>query len=311
MQQHHHWTGLPPDARGASVTMGNFDGVHRGHRMLIDHARQVLPGAPLGVITFEPHPRQFFAPDAPPFRLMNPAARAHRLERLAVDHLYELPFNAELSGMEAEDFVRRVLVEGLGIRHLTIGADFHFGRKRGGDVTTLERLGHALGFGVTALPLLGEADAAPFSSTAIRQALAEGRPDEAARILGHWHRIDGPVIHGEKRGRELGFPTANMALDGLHVPRLGIYAVLVDILSGPHAGETHRGAASIGVRPTFGGDTVPNLETFLLDFSGDLYGAQLSVALVAWLRPELAFDDLDALIRQMGQDVADTRRVLG
>ncbi len=310
MQQHHHWTGLPPDARGASVTMGNFDGVHRGHRALIDHARQVLPDAPLGVITFEPHPRQFFAPDAPPFRLMNPAARAHRLERLAVDHLYELPFNAEVSGMEAEDFVRRVLVAGLGIRHLTVGEDFHFGRKRGGDVTTLDRLGRELDFGVSALPLLGEAGEAPFSSTAIRQALSEGRPEDAARILGHWHRIDGPVIHGEKRGRELGFPTANMALDGLHVPRLGIYAVLVDILSGPHAGETHRGAASIGVRPTFGGDAVPNLETFLLDFSGDLYGAELSVALVAWLRPELAFGDLDALIRQMRQDVADTRRVL-
>lgn len=309
MQQHHHWTGLPPEARGASVAMGNFDGVHRGHRALIDHARQALPGAPLGVITFEPHPRQFFAPDAPPFRLMNPAARAHRLERLAVDHLYELPFNAELSGMEAEDFIRRVLVEGLGISHLTVGEDFHFGRKRGGNVATLERLGAELGFGVSALPLIGEPGAPPFSSTAIRKALSEGHPEEAARILGHWHRIEGPVIHGEKRGRDLGFPTANMALDGLHVPCFGIYAVLVDILSGPHAGETHRGAASIGVRPTFGG-TVPNLETYLLDFSGDLYGAELSVALVAWLRPELRFDDLDALIRQMRQDVADTRRVL-
>ncbi len=310
MQQHHHWTGLPPDARGASVAMGNFDGVHRGHRALIDHARQAVPGAPLGVITFEPHPRQFFAPEAPPFRLMNPAARAHRLERLAVDHLYELPFNAELSGMEAEDFIRRVLVDGLGISHLTVGEDFHFGRRRRGDVGTLARMGRELGFGLSALPLVGEAGEEPFSSTAIRAALTEGRPEEAARILGHWHRIDGPVIHGEKRGRDLGFPTANMALDGLHLPRLGIYAVLVDILTGPHAGQTHRGAASIGVRPTFGGDAVPNLETYLLDFSGDLYGAELSVALVAWLRPELAFDGIEPLVRQMQQDVADTRRVL-
>ena len=308
MQQHHHWTGLPQDARGASVTMGNFDGVHRGHRMLIDHARTALPGAPLGVITFEPHPREFFAPDAPPFRLMSPASRAHRLERLGVDHLYALPFGAELSGMEAEVFVRRVLVEGLGIRHLTVGEDFQFGRKRGGNAALLGVLGREHGFEVSALPLIGEGEG-HFSSTAIRTALTEGRPQDAARCLGHWHRIEGPVIHGEKRGRDLGFPTANMALDGLHLPRFGIYAVLVDILTGPHAGEAHRGAASIGVRPTFGHAT-PNLETFLLDFSGDLYGAELSVALVAYLRPELAFDSITALTAQMAQDVADARRVL-
>lgn len=308
MHLHHHWTGLPPEARGASVAMGNFDGVHRGHRALIDHARGALPGAPLGVITFEPHPRQFFAPDAPPFRLMGPAARAHRLERLGVGHLYELPFDAVLSGMEAPDFIRAVLVEGLGIRHLTVGQDFHFGRRRGGDVALLVAMGREGGFGVSALPLVGEGGVA-FSSTAIRAALSEGRPEEAARSLGHWHRIDGPVIHGEKRGRVLGFPTANMALDGLHLPRFGIYAVLVDILTGPHAGESHRGAASIGVRPTFG-RSAPNLETFLLDFSGDLYGAELSVALVAYLRPELAFDSIEALTARMAQDVAEVRRIL-
>ena len=308
MHLHHHWTGLPPEARGASVTMGNFDGVHRGHRALIEHARTALPGAPLGVITFEPHPRQFFAPEAPPFRLMGPATRAHRLERLGVDHLYELPFDAVLSGMEAADFIRAVLVEGLGIRHLTVGQDFHFGRRRGGDVAMLAAMGREHGFGVSALPLVGEGGVA-FSSTAIRAALSEGRPEEAARSLGHWHRIDGPVIHGEKRGRVLGFPTANRALDGLHLPCFGIYAVLVDILTGPHAGESHRGAASIGVRPTFG-QSAPNLETFLLDFEGDLYGAELSVALVAYIRPELAFASIEALTDRMAQDVAEVRRIL-
>lgn len=305
---HRHWTGLPPEARGASVSMGNFDGVHRGHRALIDHARTALPGAPLGVISFEPHPRQFFAPDGPPFRLMNAAARASRLERLGVDHLYELPFDATLSGMSAEDFIREVLVAGLGIRHLTVGQDFRFGRGRKGDVAMLQGLGAELGFATTAMAPIGEGGGR-FSSTAVRQALSEGRPDEAARILGHWHRIEGPVIHGEKRGRDMGFPTANMALDGLHLPRLGIYAVLVDILSGPHAGETHRGAASIGVRPTFG-HAAPNLETFLLDFSGDLYGAQLSVALVAFLRPEATFAGVDDLVAQMHRDVDQTRAIL-
>ena len=309
MHIHRHWTGLPPAARGASVTMGNFDGVHRGHRSLIDHARAAAPDAPLGIITFEPHPRQFFAPDAPPFRLMDAGARAHRLERLGVDHLYELPFDTVLSGMSAEDFIRKVLAEGLGIRHLTIGEDFRFGRGRSGDAAMLAAMAPGLGFGLSAMPLIGEAGTR-FSSTAARQALSDGDPDEAARILGHRHRIEGPVIHGEKRGRDMGFPTANMALDGLHLPRLGIYAVLVDILTGPHAGESHRGAASIGVRPTFG-HAAPNLETYLLDFEGDLYGETLSVALVAFLRPEQAFDSVDALIAQMQRDTARTREVLG
>lgn len=311
MHSHRHWTGLPHEARGASVALGNFDGVHRGHRAVIDHARAIgaQTGAPLGVVTFEPHPRAFFAPDAPPFRLMSAETRAHRLARLEVDHLFELPFDAVLAGMEARIFASEVLAGGLGVAHVTVGQDFRFGRGRLGDAQMLADLGAGLGFGVSVAPLAGE-NGVEFSSTAIRAALSEGRPDEAARILGHWHRIDGPVIHGEKRGRELDFPTANMALDGLHLPRFGVYAVLVDILTGPRAGETHRGAASIGVRPTFGVNA-PNLETYLLDFNGDLYGAHLSVALVAFLRPEAAFRCVNELVIQMRDDVAQARRILG
>ncbi len=164
-----------------------------------------------------------------------------------------------------------------------------------------------MGFGVTVAPLLSNA-VGEVSSTAIRDALSDGRPRDAATQLGHWHRIEGPVIGGEQRGRELGYPTANMALDGLHLPKLGVYAVLVEILEGPFKGEYH-GAASLGVRPMFGENT-PNLETFIFDFSGDLYGTKLSIGLVEYLRPELKFDSLDALIHQMAQDCDQARNIL-
>ena len=307
---HTDWTGLPEDARGAAVALGNFDGVHRGHRAVIDAARAVATagGHPLGVITFEPHPREYFAPDAPPFRLMNAEARAHRLARLGVDQLYQLPFGARLAGLSAEGFARDVLAAGLGIRHVTVGADFRFGHNREGDAQTLAALGARYGFGVQVQPLVGE-DGTDFSSTRIREALSASDPRAAERMLGHWHRVEGEVLHGEKRGRTLGYPTANMALDGLHLPRFGVYAVLADILTGPRAGETHRGAASLGVRPTFG-INAPNLETFLLDFNGDLYGQHLSVALIDFIRPEMSFLCANQLVIQMEADVAEARRLL-
>lgn len=291
--------------RGASVAMGNFDGVHLGHQAVIDLARR--PDAPLGIITFEPHPREFFAPDAPPFRLMNAEARTHRLEKLGVKRLYELPFTAALAGMEAEGFVAKVLVGGLGIAHVTVGADFCFGKGRKGTVETLRRMGADLGFGVTIAELVA-LDGTEISSTAIRTALAEGRPRDAAHMLGHWHRIEGAVQHGDKRGKGLGFPTANMGVSGLHLPKLGVYAVKVDILTGPHKG-THNGAASLGVRPMFG-ENLPNLETYIFDFGGDLYGQHLSVALVDYLRPEMTFDGLDALVTQMNADCDRARAIL-
>lgn len=303
---HHHWTGLPEAARGSTVAMGNFDGVHRGHRAVIDAARAAAD-APLGVITFEPHPREYFAPDAPPFRLMNAESRANRLRRIGVDHLYELPFADELAGLTPEAFAREVLADGLGVAHVTVGQDFRFGKGRAGDAATLADLGRTLGFGVTVAPLIGE-DGEEFSSTAIRQALSDGRPDDAERMLGHWHRIEGEVLHGEKRGRTLGYPTANMSLEGLHLPRLGVYAVMVDVLGGPHRGRWP-GVASLGVRPMFG-QNQPNLETYLFDFEGDLYGEHLSVALVDYLRPEMKFDGLDALIAQMDRDAAAARTIL-
>ena len=306
MHIHHDWTGLPASARGATVAMGNFDGVHLGHRAVIDAARNACD-APLGVITFEPHPREFFAPDAPPFRLMNAESRANRLARLGVEQLYELPFGPVLAGLTPEAFAREVLVDGLGLRHVTVGADFCFGKKRAGDARTLADLGRRLGFGVTAVPLLG-VEGRDYSSTAIRTALTEGRTRDAEKMLGHWHRIEGEVIHGDKRGRDFGWPTANMRMEGLHLPRLGVYAVLVDVLTGPER-LSCQGVASLGVRPMFGRNA-PNLEVHLFDFDGDLYGQHLSVALVDFLRDEAKFDSIEALIDQIARDADEARAIL-
>lgn len=299
-----HWHGVDAADRGASVAMGNFDGVHLGHRSVIEAA---AAAGPLGVLTFEPHPREYFAPDAPPFRLMNAEARANRLAKLGVERLFELPFGPEMAGFTPEEFARIVLAEGLGVAHVTVGRDFCFGKGRKGTVDDLQSLGAQLGFGVTVAPLL-RVGGKEISSTAIRNALSEGRARDAATMLGHLHRIEGAVLHGEKRGRELGFPTANMSVAGLHLPRLGVYAVKVDVLTGPHQGS-YGGAASLGVRPMFGENT-PNLESFLFDFSGDLYGQHLSVALVDYLRPEMRFDGLPALVAQMQADCDRARSIL-
>lgn len=293
--------------RGATAAIGNFDGVHRGHMSVIDLARSAVPEAPLGIVTFEPHPREYFAPDAPPFRLMGRSARAHRLEKVGVDLLYELSFDAALAALTPEEFARDVLRDGLGLHHVVVGADFCFGKGRAGTADDLVAFGQALGFGVTIAPLM-ETDAETVSSTAIRRALSAGNTRAAKDMLGHWHRIDGPVITGEQRGRELGYPTANMSIDGLHQPAFGVYAVLVDVLEGTHKGHYH-GVASLGVRPMFG-ENKANLETFVFDFKGDLYGTPLSVALIEHLRGEEKFDGLEALITQMDADSVQARAIL-
>ncbi len=290
--------------RGATVAMGNFDGVHRGHRAVIDLARAARPDAPLGVVTFDPHPRRYFAPDAAPFELMDLDTKARRLEMLGVKLLFALRFDAALAAMTPQEFCERVIVGALGLAHVTVGADFCFGARRAGDGATLQAEGARLGFGVTLATLVADQDT-EISSTAIRAALAEGRPEDAARMLGHWHRIEGVVAHGDKRGRTLGYPTANLALGALALPRFGVYAVKVDVLDGPNAGA-YGGVASLGVRPMFGQNR-PNLEVFLFDFSGDLYGARLSVALAAFQRPEMAFDSVAALVTQMDADSREAR----
>ena len=295
--------------KGASVAVGNFDGVHKGHQHVIEIARQWgrKNNSPLGVLTFVPHPRSYFFPDGLNFRLMSSDAKATRLNKMNVEKLYELNFNKTLSSLTPIEFADQVISKGLGLRHLVVGEDFCFGKGRVGTVKDLISLGSSMGFEVTIAELM-ETEIGQVSSTSIRNALAEGRPKDAAKQLGHWHRIEGLVIGGEQRGRELGYPTANMSLDGLHLPHLGVYAVLVDVLNGEHVGS-YNGVASLGVRPMFGENT-PNLETFVFDFSGDLYGATLSVALVDFMRPEIKFDSLENLVAQMDQDSLKARELL-
>jgi len=238
---------------------------------------------------------------------MNAEAKAHRLEKIGIERLYELNFNKVLSGLSPYEFARDVISSGLGLAHVVVGEDFCFGKGRTGTAADLARLGRDLGFGVTVTPLL-ETGGVEVSSTRIREALSEGRPRDAARMLGHFHRIEGEVVKGDQRGRELGYPTANMSIEGLHPPRFGVYAVTAEVLTGPHRGR-YDAVASLGVRPMFG-QNLPNLETFLFDFKGDLYGAHLSVALIEYLRPEMTFGSLDELIARMDADSAEARRVL-
>ena len=300
---------LDPADRGAAAAIGNFDGVHLGHRAVIDAALDAATrlNAPLGVMTFEPHPRQFFAPDAPSFRLMNAEGRANELAKQGVEKLYEVPFNAALVALTPRDFAQEIIRDRLGLSHVVVGQDFCFGKDRAGNAADLERFGAEMGFGVTVAPMVALPEGR-VSSTAIRATLTDGRPRDAAAMLGHWHRIVGEVIRGDQRGRELGYPTANMSIAGLHPPKFGVYAVRVDIANGPHAGR-YGGAASIGIRPMFNGE-VPNCETFIFDFKGDLYGQHLSVALVDYLRPEMTFDGLPGLIAQMDADCARARDIL-
>jgi riboflavin kinase/FMN adenylyltransferase len=307
MQIIQNYHSVDPTAKGATAAIGNFDGVHLGHMSVIDIARNALSSAPLGVVTFVPHPREYFAPDAAPFRLMSREARANRLEKVGVERLYELTFDADLAALSPQEFARDVIRDGFGLAHVVVGADFCFGKGRAGTAGDLVGFGQEFGFGVTIAPLVASDDTT-VSSTAIRRALSDANPRAAQKMLGHWHRIEGPVITGEQRGRELGYPTANMSIDGLHQPAYGVYAVLVDVLEGQHEGKYH-GVASLGVRPMFG-ENKANLETFIFDFKGDLYGTPLSVALVDHLRGEENFDSLEALITQMDADSAKSRAIL-
>ncbi|MCR9225295.1 MAG: riboflavin biosynthesis protein RibF [Hyphomonas sp.] len=295
-----HFKDVPETARGFSVALGNFDGVHAGHRAVIEGA--VAAGGSLGVATFEPPPRQFFRPDDPPFRIYRPARRNARLAELGAKAVFELPFNADMAAMTDEDFARQVLKDGIGASHVTVGFDFRFGRGRMGDAGRLASLGRALGFGVTVIEKI-EALGAKASSTAIRESLIAGEPERAAEILGHDWVVDGVVEHGEKRGRTIGFPTANLHLGDLIHPRHGVYAVRARL-----AGEEawRGGVANFGRTPTTG-IRDPLLETFIFDFDGDIYGQQLEVALVRFLRPELKFDSIDAMVTRMHQDVKDAQ----
>ena len=298
------WRGLPPDARGAAVALGNFDGVHLGHGHLLRAAHAARPDAPRAVLTFEPHPRAFFRPDDPPFRLMLAAERRDALADAGIALLYEVPFDAALAAMAADDFITDVLHGALGAAHLTCGPDFAFGHRRGGDVTLLARRAESLGMGLTLVAPYADARG-PLSSSRIRRALQDGYPDWAAAELGRPWSIRGVVAHGDKRGRTIGFPTANVALGAHLEPARGVYAVTLRL----EDGSVRQGVANIGRRPTVSDGIESRVEAHIFDFEGDLYGQEISVALRGFLRPEQKFAGLDALRAQIAQDAAAARVV--
>ena len=306
MRLFHDWRDLPAGARGASVALGNFDGVHRGHAAVVRAAHAARPDAPLAVLTFEPHPREFFRPDDPPFRLTLSAERADALAALGVGTIYELPFDRAFSLMPAEAFVTDVLQAGLGARHLACGADFAFGHRKRGSAAFLAERAEALGMGMTLVPALADTQG-PLSSTRIRRDLQDGYPERATAELGRFWAIRGTVAHGDRRGRTIGFPTANVAL-GRHLePARGVYAVTVRLADG----SVHPGAANIGRRPTVNAGPESRLEAHLFDFAGDLYGQEIAVALHAYIRAEQKFDGLEALKAQIAADAETARGLLG
>ncbi len=299
---------VPSGCKEAVVAIGNFDGVHLGHQKLIEAAEQQAKklGKPLGVLTFEPHPRSLFRPDEPVFRLSSPAWKARLLKGLGVQYLDVAPFDRDLAGLEAEEFVRRILVERLAVSHVVTGYDFHFGRGRKGSPDTMRKLGEKYDFGVTIVDQVTDDDGvAPFSSSAIRTALRRGHVQKAATQLGHWWSIMGTVVKGDQRGRTIGYPTVNIALEPGCEPHEGIYAVRVR-LAYKGAKEIWNGAGYIGYRPTFDTDRL-FLEVFIFDFDDDVYGQELIVEFIDFIRPDKKFDTIEALLEQMKTDCDEIR----
>jgi len=287
------------------VAIGNFDGVHRGHRALIAAAMERAQAAhrPAAVLTFAPHPRTFFRPDEPSFHLTTEAAKLRLLAATGLDGAIVLTFDAALAGLSAEEFVERILVDRLAIAGAVIGFNFHFGKARRGTPEFLLAEGAHHGFSVDVVPRFLH-HGRRVSSGAIRDALAAGHVSEAAELLGYPFFVTAQVEHGDKRGRTLGYPTANLRLGNDCGLKHGIYAVRIGI-----GGSLYDGVASFGRRPTFDNGAVL-LEVFLFDFSGDLYGAVLDVALIGWIRPEMKFDSAEDLIRRMDQDASQARLLL-
>ena len=309
MQIIHQLADFPADARGAVLALGNFDGVHRGHQTVIGRAGRLAEeaGAPVGVLTFEPHPVSFFKPDVPPFRLTPFRIKAHQLHALGLDLLVCLGFDRVLAELSAKAFIEQVLVQGLGVGRLVVGYDFCFGKGRTGTVETLKADGR---FQVTVVDPAAGAGGEVYSSTRIRDYLRTGQPGQAAALLGRPFEIEGTVKTGQQLGRTIGFPTANIDLGDYLRPAYGVYAVRVGVSPAEGAEPEWRdGVANWGKRPTVDG-IGEVFEVYLFDFDGDLYGADLRVALIEFIRAEQKFDGLDALKAQIAEDCRSARLIL-
>ena len=307
-----HISEFPKALKGAVAALGNFDGFHRGHQVVVGEAGRMAKeaGAPLIVVVTEPHPRSFFNPDGEAFRLTPFRERLNLLEQFGVDGAVVLQFNKDLANHTPDDFAAKILSAGLGVSRVVVGYDYRFGKGRAGDVDILAELGAKYKFEVSVIPQVpvGVEGAAgqPYSSTLVRAALKEREARRAAALLGHWWTVNGLVAEGEKRGRQIGFPTANVEFHDSIVPGFGVYAVRCRIEG---QGGLFAGVANFGVKPTFGGEKVM-LEVYLFDFEGDLYQKHLRVHLVGGIRPEKKFDGIAALKTQIGKDIKAAKILL-
>jgi riboflavin kinase/FMN adenylyltransferase len=299
------WRGVPPEIKGAVLAIGNFDGVHRGHQEVLREATDIAKreGRRSGAVVFEPHPREFFAPETPFFRLTPLPLKLELLGDLGLDQTFVIAFDRELASLSAEAFATEVVAKGLGASHVVVGHDFSYGKGRTGTTDELAALGRVLGFGVDVVAPVG-AGGATFSSSRIREHLHDGEVREAADQLGYWWRVRGRVSEGAGRGKGLGFPTLNLPLVPGQDVRHGIYAMRVD-----HDGRRYHAAGYVGARPTFG-ESEPVLEAYLLDFAGDLYGQEVEAEFIAFLRPDETFATSEALAEKMREDCDRARAVL-
>ncbi len=306
-------TSLPDDCAGAVLAIGNFDGLHRGHQAVLEAAREIAgrEGAPFGALTFEPHPRRVLKPDQEHFCLTPLPLKRRLMELLGLDLMVSCPFDARLSALTARRFVEQILVRDLKVRHVVTGNKFFFGKGREGNTETLKALGAELDFGsavVDPVTFQGADKSVPLSSTSVRERLIAGDMRGAAERLGYWWQVLGRVVQGDKRGRGLGFPTANIVLERDVKPKFGVYAVRTRVLNAAF-GKALPGVANLGLRPTFARDEAV-LEVHLFDFDGDLYGKELLVELISFIRPERKFDGLDALKAQIAADAETARGIL-
>lgn len=300
--------GFSPLGTPHAVTIGNFDGLHLGHKAMLTRLQDVAraQGLPSCVLSFEPHPREFFAPEQAPARLSSLREKAECLRRLGIDRLHVFRFDRTFSALTAEAFIERVLGQTLQARYVLVGDDFRYGAKRAGDFALLQKMGATLGFDAEFLPTV-EVAGERSSSTAVRQALAAGELDHAAHLLGRPYSISGRVVHGDKLGRDIGFPTANIQLKHNRPPLMGIFAVELSGLNG----SPLPGVASLGKRPTVKNpDAAPVLEVHLFDFNADIYGRRVRVDFLKKLRDEEKYPDLDSLVAQIHRDVAEAKTFL-
>ncbi|MEQ8405902.1 MAG: bifunctional riboflavin kinase/FAD synthetase [Oceanicaulis sp.] len=308
MSVYHGHAGLPQTARGAVAALGNFDGVHRGHAAVIGEAKALAAalGAPSAAAVFTPHPRLIFQPDAEPFALMSETQRVRALQAEGVEIVHHIAFDRTLASMTPEAFVETVLARGLGLAGVVTGSDFCFGKDRAGDAAALKQIGARHGIEARIAKAVSDDGAeGKISSSDVRKALRAGEPEAAAALLGRPFAIEGAVAEGDKRGRTIGFPTANMALGGYVRPAFGVYAVRARLGDG----RTVPGVANLGRRPTVEG-TEARLETHLFDFTEDIYGRTLEVELLSFIRGETKFDGLDQLKAQIATDCDTARKIL-